>query len=324
MKAIQIHQYGGPEVLTLEEVPIKKPGPTEARVRLKMIGVNFIDIYFRKGIYREGATLPFIDGLEGSGIVEEVGSDVKNVKPGDRVAYADQPSSYAEENIVEADRLILLPKEFSFEQGAAFPLQGMTAHYLLHEFRKVKPGVIVLIHAAAGGMGQLLVQWARHLGAVVIGTVSTEEKEKTAYAVGAHHVINYTKQNFASETLRITEGHGADLILDGVGKTTFARNLEASAIGSYIVIYGSASGSPDPIDPSLLKPKSLSIAGPTLWSYIQTREELLRRSDAVIGGILEGWLQLKIDRILPLAKAHEAHRILESRQNIGKILLTTE
>ena len=315
MKAIQIHQYGGPEVLRLEKVPSKNPGPTEARVILKMIGVNFLDIYYRKGIYREGVTLPFIDGWEGAGIVEEVGTDVINVKPGDRVAYADQPSSYAEENIVEADRLIPLPKEFSFVQGAAFPLQGMTAHYLLHEFRKVKPGVVILIHAAAGGMGQLLVQWARHLGALVIGTVSTEEKEKAAYAAGAHHVINYTKQNFASETMRITSGHGADLILDGVGKTTFTNNLEAGAVHGYIVMYGSASGSPDPIDLSLLTPKAFSIVAPSLWKYIQTREELLFRSDAVTHGILEGWLQLKIDRVLPLAKAAESHRILENRQN---------
>ena len=224
---------------------------------------------------------------------------------------------------MKADHLILLPQDFSFEQGAAFPLQGMTAHYLLHEFRKPKPGDVVLIHAAAGGMGLLLVQWASHLGARVIGTVSTEEKARAALEAGASDVIIYTKDDFAKEVKRLTQNHGADLIIDGVGKTTFAGNLTAAATRGHIVIFGAASGPADPISPNLLMVKSVSISGGSLFNYLLSREELLYRSHDVIQGIQEGWLKLKINSVFPLVEAPEAHLQLENRKTIGKIILTT-
>lgn len=321
MKAIQITQYGGPEVLKIHDVPIGKPGNGEALIRIGASGVNFVDVYQRRGTYP--VKLPYVPGLEGSGVVEAVGKDVKNFKPGDRVAYVHEPGSYAEQSLVKADVLIPLPSELSFEQGAAFPLQGMTAHYLLHEFRKVKANDIVLIHAAAGGMGLLLVQWAKHLGAKVLGTTSTEEKAKIAKAAGADEVILYTKQNFATEVKRLTQGHGADLIIDGVGKTTFPGNLEAAALRGNIVIFGAASGPADPISPNVLMGHSLTISGGSLFNYILTREEMLGRAKAVLEGIQKGWLKLRIDSSLPLEKAAEAHQKLEDRKTSGKVVLIT-
>lgn len=321
MKAIQIAQYGGPEVLKIQEVAIAHPKKGQALIRNKASGVNFIDIYQRRGTYP--VDLPYVPGLEASGIVEEVGEGVTGVKVGDRVAYLHEPGSYAEKSLVNADYLIPLPSELSFEQGAAFPLQGMTAHYLLHEFRKVKPNDIVLIHAAAGGMGLLLVQWAKHLGARVLGTVSTEEKAQIAKEAGADEIILYTKQDFVAEVNRLTRQHGADLIIDGVGKTTFPGNLEAATLRGHIVIFGSASGPADPISPNALMKRSLTLSGGTLFNYILNPQEMLGRARAVIEGIQQGWLKLRIDEILPLEKAAEAHKKLESRSTSGKVLLTT-
>jgi NADPH:quinone reductase len=320
-RAIVIQQYGGPEVLRLQEVEIEKPGAGQALIRVAMAGVNFVDIYQRRGTYPR--QLPFTPGLEAAGQVEEIGDDVRDFKPGDRVAYTGQPGAYAEESLVQADSLIPLPEAFSFEQGGAFPLQGMTAHYLIHEFRKPKPDEVVLIHAAAGGMGLLLVQWARHLGARVIGTVSSEQKAQAARQAGAHDTIIYTQQDFMAETKRLTNGRGADLIIDGVGKSTFGGNLEAAALRGHIVIFGAASGPADPISPNVLMVRSLSVWGGSLQNYLLTRAELLQRANALIEGIEKGWLKLRIFRILPLAKAAEAHRLLEARQTIGKVLLST-
>lgn len=322
MKAIQISQYGGPEVLKIQECKIGKPGPGQALVRIEAAGLNFIDIYQRRGTYP--VKLPYTPGMEGAGVVEAVGEGVKNVKPGDRVAYVHELGSYAEQALVKADSLIPLPSDITLEQGAAFPLQGMTAHYLLHEFRKVKPGDIVLIQAAAGGMGLLLVQWAKHLGAKVFGTTSTPEKAKVAKEAGADEVIIYTKQNFPAEIKRMTNGHGADLIIDGVGKTTFPGNLEAAALRGNIVIFGAASGPADPISPNSLMPRSLTLSGGSLFNYLLNREEMLGRAKAVIEGIQKGWLKLHIDHAYPLEKASEAHQKLENRGTIGKVLLTTK
>lgn len=321
MKAIQIQENGGPEVLKIQDVQIGKPEKGQALIRIEYAGVNFIDIYHRRGTY--SVPLPYIPGLEGSGVVEEVGSDVKNVKPGDRVAYVHEPGSYAEKCLIHAESLISLPQELSFEQGAAFPLQGMTAHYLLHEFRKIKAQDIILIHAAAGGMGLLLVQWAKHLGATVFGTTSTEEKAKMAKKAGADEVILYTKHDFATEIKKLTNGHGADLIIDGVGKTTFPGNLKAAALRGNIVIFGAASGPADPISPNVLMSHSLTLSGGTLFNYLSSREELLQRSNAVMKGIREDWLKLQIDQIFPLEKASDAHQKLEDRQTAGKVLLKT-
>jgi NADPH2:quinone reductase len=230
--------------------------------------------------------------------------------------------TYAEAIVAEAERLIPLPDGLSFEQGAAFPLQGMTAHYLLHEFRRLGPGSVVLVQAAAGGMGGLLVQWAKHLGATVIGTVSTEAKARTVRASGADHVILYTEQDFVTETKRITEGRGADLIIDGVGKTTFNGDLEAAAVRGHIVIFGATSGPADPVSPNALMPKSLTVSGGMLPNYLRTAEELQRRANDVLAGIRAGWLQLKLGRVLPLAQAAQAHELLENRKTEGKLVLT--
>lgn len=320
MKAIRVQEYGGPAVLRFEEVPAPTPGPGQALVRLAVAGVNFVDIYQRRGSYP--VPLPYIPGREGAGVVEAAGEGVTTVKPGDRVAFTGQPGGYAEVTVVPGDSLIALPADLSFEQGAAFPLQGMTAHYLLHEFRPLKPGDTVLIHAAAGGMGLLLVQWARHMGARVIGTVSTEEKAKAARDAGAGEVILYTRQDFVAETKRLTGGRGADLIIDGVGKTTFPGNLEAVAVRGTIVIFGAASGPADPIAPNGLMAKSITVSGGSSANYLRTREELMHRAGDVIAGIRAGWLRLRIGKVFPLAQASEAHRLLEARETIGKILLS--
>ncbi len=320
MKAIQISEYGDPEVLKLQEVQISKPNKDQALINVKAAGVNFIDVYQRRGTYP--IKLPFVPGLEASGIVEAIGENVKNVKPGDRVAFVHEPGTYAEQCLVDAKHLIALPAQLSFEEGASFPLQGMTAHYLLHEFRKIKPNDIVLIHAAAGGMGLLLVQWAKHLGAKVFGTTSTEEKAKIAKEAGADEVILYTKQDFVVELKKLTNNHGADLIIDGVAKTTFGGNLEAAALRGNIVIFGAASGIADPFSPNMLMKHSLTVSGGSLFNYLLTPEELQMRSKAVLEGIQQGWLKLRIEK-LPLKNAAEAHRKLENRQTIGKIILTT-
>jgi NADPH2:quinone reductase len=322
VKAIRVAEHGGPEVLRLQEVDVPPVGPGQVRVRLHAAGVNFIDVYQRRGSYRS-APLPYIPGREGAGIVAEVGPGLDAVKPGERVAYTGVPGSYAEEAVVPADRLIPLPADLGWEQAAAFPLQGMTAHYLLHEFRPVKPGMTVLIHAAAGGMGLLLVQWARHLGGRVLGTASTEAKADAARQAGADHVILYTQQDFVAETRRLTNGAGADLIIDGVGKSTFGGDLEAAAERGHIVVYGAASGPADPVAPNALQPRSLTLSGGTLNTFIATRAELLRRANDVLEGVRAGWLRLRVEHVLPLAQAAEAHRLLEGRHSLGKIVLRT-
>jgi NADPH2:quinone reductase len=320
MKAIRVQEYGGPTVLRFEEVPAPTPGPKQALVRLSMAGVNFVDIYQRRGTYP--VSLPYIPGREGAGVVEAVGQGVTTVKSGDRVAFTGEPGSYAEAAVVTADSLIPLPVDFSFEQGSAIPMQGMTAHYLLHEFRRPKPSDTVLIHAAAGGVGLLLVQWARHLGARVLGTVSSEEKARAAREAGADEVILYTRQDFVTETKRLTNGHGADLIIDGVGKTTFPGNLEVVAVRGHIVIFGASSGPADPIVPNALMARSITVSGGSSGNFLVTREEVLRRAGDVVAGVRAGWLHLRIGKVLPLEQAAEAHQLLEGRHTIGKLLLS--
>lgn len=320
MKAIKISSYGAADVLKFsdsEPKPVLAAG--QALVKIHAAGLNYVDIYQRRGTYP--VQLPYIPGLEASGVVEEVGDGVTGTRRGDRVAYTGHPGSYSEYTSIDVDRLIPLPENMTFEQGAAFPLQGMTAHYLIHDFRKPKPGETVLIHAAAGGVGLLMVQWAKRLGATVIGTVSTEEKARTAAEAGADHVILYTKQDFVSETMRLTNGRGAQLIIDGVGKSTFSGDLEAVSLRGHIVIFGSASGPADPVLPNSLGAKSISISGGSLGNFIATREDLVRRSGDVLRAINEGWLKLRIDRVLPLADAAEGHRLLEGRKSMGKIVL---
>jgi NADPH2:quinone reductase len=265
--------------------------------------------------------LPFTPGREGAGVVEAVGPGAGGVGPGDRVAYTGVPGSYAEAGVVPADSLIPLPDGLSFEQGAAFPLQGLTAHYLLHEFRRPGPGDTVLIHAAAGGMGLLLVQWARHLGARVLGTASTQAKAEAARASGADEVIRYTRQDFVAEVRRLTGGRGADLIIDGVGEATFAGDLKAAAVRGHVVLYGAARGPAEPIAPNGLMPRSLTVSGGSLGNYTRTRDEPLGRARDVLEGLRAGWLRLSIGRVLPLGQAALAHRLLEGRASVGKIVL---
>ncbi len=320
MKAIKISSYGGADVLKYSDTEAKPdPGPGQVLVRIYAAGVNFVDIYQRRGIYP--VNLPYIPGLEASGVVEAVGKKVTGVRPGDRVAYTGHLGSYSEYTAIDADRLIKLPKDLSFEQGAAFPLQGMTAHYLIHDFRKLKKGNTVLVHAAAGGVGLLLVQWAKHLGAKVIGTVSTAEKAASAKKAGADHVILYTQQDFVGEVKRLTKGRGVDLTIDGVGKSTFPGDLEAAALHGHVVIFGASSGPADPIVPNTLMARSISVSGGSLQNFTATREDLLRRSKDVLSAIKKGWLKLHIDHVFPLAEAEKAHRLLEGRQSMGKIIL---
>jgi NADPH:quinone reductase len=321
MKAIRVEKQGGPEVLKLRDIPpIEAPGPGQAVVRIIAAGVNFVDVGQRRGSYpRE---VPFTPGLEGAGVVESVGEGVRNVKQSDRVAFTGLPGAYAEAMLADAERLIPLPDEFTFEEGAAFPLQGATAHYLIHEFRPPVPGSFVLIHAAAGGMGGLLVQWAKHLGANVIGTVSTEVKARAARSSGADHVILYTEQDFVAEVKRITNGQGTDLIIDGVGKTTFKGDLEASAVRGHIVIFGAASGPADPVSANAFMTNALTVSGGSLQNYLRTPEELMKRANGVIAGIRAGWLKLNIGRVLPLAEASLAHELLENRNSEGKLILS--
>jgi len=320
MKAIKISKYGDADVLEFSDSePKPVPSSGQALVKIHAAGVNFVDIYQRRGTYP--VKLPYIPGLEASGVVEAVGENVTGFRTGDRVAYTGHIGSYCEYTAIDADRLIPLPQNMSFEQGAAFPLQGMTAHYLIHDFRELKPGDTVLIHAAAGGVGLLLVQWAKRLGATVIGTVSTSEKAYIATGAGADQVILYTKQDFAVETMRLTNGRGAQLIIDGVGKSTFPGDLEAVATRGHIVVFGAASGPADPIAPNALMAKSIDLSGGSLQNFIGTTDDLARRSGDVLRAVKDGWLKLRIDHVFPLNEAGKAHRLLEGRQSMGKIVL---
>jgi len=320
MKAIQVSHTGGPEVLTLVDVPVPTPKPNEALVEIKASGVNFIDVYFREGRYP--APLPFINGQEAAGIVKEVGSEVSDLKPGDRVAYTSSLGSYAEFAAVPAARLVKIPAELSFEQAAAAMLQGMTAHYLLNGSYKLASGETALIHAAAGGVGLLLVQMAKRIGARVIATAGTEEKAQLAREAGADECIVYTQADFEAETKRLTDGKGVHVVYDGVGKATFDKDLEVLRPRGYLVLFGGSSGAVPPFDLIKLSQKgSLFITRPTLAHYTATREELELRAGEVLGAIAKGELKLRIHKSYALAEAAQAHRDLEGRKTTGKLLL---
>lgn len=323
MKAIRVAKYGGPEELQLQEVAQPEPGAGEALVRVHASGVNYADIYFRNGTLARPIPFPFTLGIEGAGEIEAVGEGVSELKRGDRVAYKRSLGSYAEYDVVKAAEIAPLPDGVSFHDGAAIMLQGLTAHYLVHEFYPIKRGSTVLVHAAAGGVGLLLVQWVKHMGAVVIGTVSTDEKAKIARGAGADHVILYTKQDFSEQAKKLTGGAGVDYVIDGVGKTTFTKDLDALKPRGWATIFGMPSGPADPVVPNSLMMKSLTISGGALSNYTVTRDELLRRASDVFAGLREGWLKLRVDRTFPLAQAAEAHQLLESRQTAGKLILKT-
>ena len=320
MKAIQVRQLGGPEVMELVELPVPEPKANEAVVKLAASGVNFIDVYHREGRYK--ATLPFLPGQEGAGAVVSAGKDVSSVKLGDRVAWTMTLGSYAEYAAVPADRLVPIPPGVSDQQAAATMLQGMTAQYLVYDTYPLKRGQTALVHAAAGGVGLLLVQMAHNIGARVIATVSTEEKARLARAAGADEIILYTRADFEAETKRLTGGKGVDVVYDSVGKTTFEKGLNVLRPRGMMALFGGSSGAVAPFDPIILTQKgSLFLTRPTLGNYIATREELLARSSAVFGMIAAGQLKLRIEHIYPLAEAQRAHRELEGRKTAGKLLL---
>ena len=320
MKAIVVSNTGGPEALEYKDVPKPEPQAHEALVEIKAIGVNFIDVYFREGRYP--SKLPFTVGQEAAGIVSAVGAEVKNVKPGDRVAYTGLQGSYAEFAAVAADRLVKIPDSVSFEQAAALMLQGMTAHYLVKSCYPLKSGESALVHAAAGGVGQLLVQMAKMIGAEVVATAGTDEKIEIAKSRGADHVINYSKQDFVAETKRLTGGKGLHVVYDGVGKTTFEGGLDLLRPRGYMVLFGGASGAVPPFDLIKLSQKgSLFITRPTLGHYIATREELEWRAKDVMDWVGSGKLKLDIGHKYKLSEASQAHRDLEARKTTGKVLL---
>ena len=320
MKAIQVTQVGGPEVLTLVDAPVPDPKPNEALVQIEAAGVNFIDVYFREGRYP--APLPFINGQEGAGLVVAVGSDVTTLRLGDRVAYTSALGSYAEYAAVPDRSLVKIPDELDFNQAAAAMLQGMTAHYLSHSTYPIKSGDTVLIHAAAGGVGLLLVQMAKKLGARIIATAGSEEKAHLARDAGADEVIIYTEQDFETETQRLTEGQGVHVVYDGVGKDTFAKDLSVLRPRGYLVLFGGASGAVAPFDLlELTKHGSLFVTRPSLQHYVATREELEQRANEVLQMIVGGELKLRISKTYPLAEAETAHRDLEGRKTTGKLLL---
>lgn len=324
MRAIRVHRTGGPEELRLEEVPIPDPGRGQARVRVEWAGVNFIDIYHRTGAYP--LPLPLTPGSEGAGEVDALGEGVgggPSIRVGDRVAWAMERQSYADYVLVDAWRLVPVPDGVEQATAAAAMLQGMTAHYLTHSTFPLQPGQVALVHAAAGGVGLLLIQIAKLMGARVIGTVSTERKADLARAAGADEVVLYTRENFMQAARRLTNDRGVDVVYDSVGQTTFADSLDALRPRGCLVLFGQSSGPVAPIDPGLLGKKgSLFLTRPSLANYVADRPELLWRADEVFSWLRTGELSLRIDRELLLTEAAEAHRLLESRATAGKLLLS--
>jgi NADPH2:quinone reductase len=320
MIAIQIHETGGPEVLQLVDLTIPQPGPGQVLIRVEAAGVNFIDVYFRKGAYK--ATLPFVPGLEAGGTVEEVGPGVAGFAAGDAVASAGVLGSYAEYALVPAAQLVKTPPGITHEQAAAAMLQGMTAHYLSHSTYPLKAGETALVHAGAGGVGLLLTQMAVRIGARVITTVSTEEKAALSREAGASEVIIYTEQDFEAEVKRLTGGKGVDVVYDSVGKTTFDKSLNCLRPRGLMALFGASSGPVPPFDLAQLNSKgSLFVTRPTMWHYVASRAELEWRANDVLGWVAKGELKLRMEYLYPLAEAGRAHADLEARKTTGKILL---
>ena len=319
--AIKVHQAGGPEVLQWEEVEVGDPGPGQVRLKQEAAGLNYIDVYHRTGLYPQH--LPFTPGVEGAGVVEAVGEGVTSVKAGDRVAYAGPIGGYAEERLIDADRLVKLPDFIGTESAPAMMLQGMTAHMLLREVHDVKSGEMILVHAAAGGVGLILCQWAKALGATVIGTVSTEEKAEIARAHGCDHPIIYTRQDVVEEVSRITAGARLPVVYDSVGRDTFLKSLDCLRPRGLMVSYGNASGPPEPIAPGILAQKgSLFLTRPTLFNYIAAREELERSAADLFEIVASGKVKIEVGQRYALRDAATAHRDLEARKTTGSTILT--
>ena len=320
MKAIRIHKYGGPEILTYEDIAVPEPKVGEARVKIEAIGLNFIDIYQRTGLYP--LQTPFTLGMEGAGAVDAIGDGATEVKVGDRVAYAMILGSYAEYAIVPSAKLAPLPANIDAKSAAALMLQGMTAHYLTHSTYQLKKGDTALIHAAAGGVGLLLIQIAKMLGARVIGTVGTEAKAQLAKQAGADEVILYTQTDFLAEVKKLTDGKGVQVVYDSVGATTFEKSLDCLRPRGYLALFGQSSGPVAPLDPGKLAAKgSLFLTRPTLAHYMLDRTELLARANDLFNWTASGKLKLRIESTLPMKDAAQAHRLLEGRKTSGKVVL---
>ncbi len=321
MKAIRVNENGGPEVLSFEDIEQPSPGSGEVLVKIEAAGINYIDTYQRSGLYQ--IPLPSTLGLEAAGTVTEIGSDVSQFKVGDRVAYTNVAGAYAEYAVVPAEKLVHLPDGVSFNEGAAAMLQGCTAHYLCRSTYPVKAGDRCLIHAAAGGVGLILIQMVKMLGGTVIGTVSTEEKAELAKQAGADDVILYTEQDFETEVKRLTDGAGVNVAYDSVGKATFAKSIDCLAKFGYMVLYGNASGPVTEFNPATLGPKgSLFLTRPTLFDYVASRADLEWRSGEVLQWITEGKIKLRLEHFFPLAEVQQAHEALEGRKTTGKVILT--
>ena len=319
--AIRVHQTGGPEVLKWEEVDLGEPGPGQVRLRQEAAGLNFIDVYHRTGLYTQD--LPFTPGVEGAGIVEALGSGVTSVKVGDRVAYAGPIGGYSEQRLIAADGLVKLPEAISSEHAAAMMLQGLTVEMLIRRVFPVKAGDTILVHAAAGGVGLILCQWAKALGATVIGTVGNDEKAELARAHGCDHPIVYTRQDFVAEVERITDGKKVPVVYDGVGRDTFMKSLDCLARRGMMVSFGNASGPVDPFPATLLATKgSLFLTRPTLFDYVITPEELQAAAKALFEVIGSGKVKVEVKQRFALEDAAEAHRALEARKTTGSTVLT--
>jgi NADPH2:quinone reductase len=320
--AIRVHEYGGPEVLKWEDVPVPAPGPGEAKIRHEHVGLNFIDVYHRTGLYKQ-PHLPFVLGTEGAGRVLEVGPGVTDVAPGDRVAYASIIGAYAEERLISAERLVKLPDSVDTKTAAAMMLQGMTVQYLIRRTYAVKPETVVLWHAAAGGVGLIAMQWLAHIGATVIGTVSSQEKAELAKANGCAHVINYRTENFVERVKEITGGKGVDVVYDSVGKDTFPGSLDCLKMRGLWVSFGNASGPVPPFDMAMLAAKgSLFATRPTLFSYIATHEELLATAQDLFDVVAKGHVKIAVNQTYPLKDVPQAHRDLEARKTTGSTVFT--
>ena len=322
VKAIVVHEFGGPEVLKWEEVAVGDPGPGQARVKHEAIGLNFVDVYFRTGLYKPADGLPFIPGSEGAGTVVAVGSDVTNVRPGDRVSYHGPVGSYAEERLIPADRLIQVPEDIDFRTAAAMTLKGLTAQFLLRQTFPVKKGHTILFHAAAGGVGSIACQWANHLGATVIGTVGSEEKAAIARANGCHHVINYRAENFVERVAEVTGGQKCDVVYDSVGRDTYPGSLDCLKPLGMWVLFGQSSGTIQNFDLNILAQKgSLFATRPTLFTYAAKRESLEKMAADLTDVVKKGHVRIAVKQAFPLKDAAEAHRALEGRRTTGATVL---
>ena len=319
--AIRVHETGGPEVLQWEEIKVGDPGPGHVRLRQEAAGLNFIDVYHRTGLYPQKT--PFTPGVEGAGIIDAVGSEVSGLSIGDRVAYAGQIGGYAEERLIDAGRVVKLPHAISSEQAAAAMLQGLTAHMLLFGVHRVQKGETILIHAAAGGVGLIVCQWAKALGATVIGTVGSDEKAEIARAHGCDHPIVYTRQDFAEEVSRITNGEKLPVVYDSIGRDTFTKSLDCLRRRGLMVSFGNASGPVDPFAPAVLAQKgSLFLTRPTVNDYVATREELEGAAADLFEIVAAGSVKIEVKQRFPLKDAQEAHRALEARKTTGSTILT--